>query len=89
MKAYNKIFLNFFSLYIKITTNYYQKRKEKLRKEARERYQSLFEEEKEKSKKRIETDIKIFLKRKRKKRQYHHECNTNLSEKKKKRKLSI
>ena len=51
MKAYNKIFLNFFSLYIKITTNYYQKRKEKLRKEARERYQNLSEEEKEKKQK--------------------------------------
>ena len=32
-----------------MTTNYSQKRKEKLRKEARERYQNLSEEEKTKS----------------------------------------
>ena len=31
-----------------MTTNFYQKHKEKLRKEARERYQNLSEEEKEK-----------------------------------------
>ena len=31
-----------------MTNNYYQKRKERLRKEARERYESLTEEEKEK-----------------------------------------
>ena len=39
------IFINFF-LYIKITNNYYQKHKERLRKEAREKYQNLSEEEK-------------------------------------------
>ena len=42
-------FINFF-LYIKMTNNYYQKHKERLRKEARERYESLTEEEKEKKK---------------------------------------
>ena len=44
------IFINFF-LYIKITNNYYQKHKERLRKEAREKYQNLSEEEKGKSQK--------------------------------------
>ena len=34
-----------------MTNNYYQKHKEKLRKEACKRYQNLSEEEKEKSKK--------------------------------------
>ena len=34
-----------------MTTNYYQKHKEKLRKEARERQQNLSEEEKEKKRK--------------------------------------
>ena len=44
------IFINFF-LYIKITNNYYQKHKERLRKEAREKYQNLSEEENGKSQK--------------------------------------
>ena len=44
------IFINFF-LYIKITNNYYQKHMERLRKEAREKYQNLSEEEKGKSQK--------------------------------------
>ena len=44
------IFINFF-LYIKITNNYYQKHKERLRKEAREKYQNLSEEEKGKRQK--------------------------------------
>ena len=35
-----------FLLYIKTVTNYYQKHKEKLQKEARETYQNLSEEEK-------------------------------------------
>ena len=34
-----------------MVNNYYQKHKEKLRKEGRERYQNLFEEEKEKRRK--------------------------------------
>ena len=37
-----------FSLYIKMTNNYYQQHKEKLRKESREKYQNFTEEEKEK-----------------------------------------
>ena len=43
---------------------YYQKHKEKLPKEARERYQNF---QKKKGKKRPETDNKIFLKKKKKK----------------------
>ena len=50
-----------------MVNKYYQKDKEKLRKEAREKYQNLYEEEKEKRQKRPETDSKIFLKKKRKK----------------------
>ena len=44
-----------------MVNKYYQKHKEKLRKEARERYQNLSEEEKDKWQKKSETDIKIFL----------------------------
>ena len=55
--------LIFFFLYIKMTNNYYQKHKEQLRKEARERYQNLSKEEKDKKQKSLEIDIKIFLKR--------------------------
>ena len=40
----NKVFF----LYIKMTNNYYQQHKEKLRKESREKYQNITEEEKEK-----------------------------------------
>ena len=47
--------------------NKYEKNKEKLQKEASERYQNLSEEEKEKGQKKPKTDIKIFLKRKKKK----------------------
>ena len=49
-----------------MVNKYYKKNKEKLRKETRERYQNLSEEEKEKDERRLETDIKIFLKKKRK-----------------------
>ena len=49
-KAYketDKRFLNnFFFLYIKVLTEYYQKNKEKLSKKACEKYQNLSEEEK-------------------------------------------
>ena len=36
-----------------MVNKYYQKHKEKLRKEARERYQNLFEEEKDKRRKKV------------------------------------
>ena len=47
--------------------NYYQKHKERLQKEACEKYQNLYEEEKDKWQKRLEKDIKILLKKKKKK----------------------
>ena len=47
-----------------MVNKYYKKNKKKLRKETRERYQNLSEEEKEKDDRRLETDIKIFLKKK-------------------------
>ena len=50
-----------------MVNKYYQRNKEKLQKEAQERYQNLSKEEK-KCKKRLETDIKIFRKKKNKKR---------------------
>ena len=43
-----------------MVNKYYQKHKEKLRKEARERYQNLSEDEKDKRRKRSETVVKIF-----------------------------
>ena len=46
-----KNFYNFLHTYIKMVNKYYQKKKEKLRKEARERYQNFSEEEKEKRRK--------------------------------------
>ena len=42
----------------------YQKHKEKLRKEARERYHNISEQENDKMQKKREKDIKILLKKK-------------------------
>ena len=50
-----------------MTSNYYQKHKEKLQNEALETYQNLLEEEKDKKQKRPKKDIKLLLKRKKKK----------------------
>ena len=50
-----------------MTANYYQKHQEKLREEARERYQNLSEEEKTKGEKRPEKNIKHLRKKKKKK----------------------
>ena len=47
--------------------NYYQKHKEGVQKEGRERYQNLSEEEKTKGKKMRKKNIKILLKKKKKK----------------------
>ena len=60
MKKIKKYFSKFFFLNIKMVNKYCQKHNEKLRNEARERYQFLFEEEKDE--KRSETDIQILLK---------------------------
>ena len=75
-----------------MVNKYYQKHKEKLRKEVRERYHNLSEEEKEKRQKRPDTDIKIFLKRKKisallKSSQYYREQNKNISEEEKEKKV--
>ena len=43
------MFFCIFFLYIKMTNDYYQKNKERLRKEARKRYQNLSQEENEKN----------------------------------------
>ena len=48
-------------------SKYYQKNKEKLQKESRERYQNLSEEKKTKSANFLEKDIKIVPKKKKKK----------------------
>ena len=50
-----------------MSTAYYQENKERLRKEACERYENLSGEEKTKSEKRLVKDIKVFLKEKKKK----------------------
>ena len=47
-----------------MVNNYYKKNKEKLWKEARERYQNLYEEEKEKNVSVIVIEIRVFLKKK-------------------------
>ena len=57
-----------FFVYLKTTNKYYQKDKEKLRKEARERHQNLFEEEKEKSVRITVNVIRTFLKNKNKRK---------------------
>ena len=79
-KAYTKYFLQIFFLYIKMTTNYYQKHKEKLRKEARERCQNLSEEEKDKKRKQIRERYQNFNKEEKEKKN-----SKNLSEEKKKK----
>ena len=58
-------FLITFIIYIKVINKYYQKHKKRLRKEAREGYQSLSEEKKKD--KRPQKDVKILLKKKNKK----------------------
>ena len=50
-----------------MVNKYYQKHKEKLQKEARERYQNHSEEEKTKGEKKLEKGLKILLKKKKKK----------------------
>ena len=57
-----------FFVHLKTTNKYYQKDKEKLRKEARERHQNLFEEEKEKSVRITVNVIRTFLKNKNKRK---------------------
>ena len=70
-KKTDKTIFRFFCLYINMTNNYYKKNKEKLQKEARERYQIPSQEEKEKKrqygykwyKNLLEDEYKIFFSR--------------------------
>ena len=48
--------------------NIIKKNKEKLRKEARERYKIFLKNKKKKGEKRLDADIKIFLRKKKKKK---------------------
>ena len=66
-KGLKNIFYNFFP-YIKMVNKYYQKHKERLQKEARERYKNFFEEEKDKTQKKVEKNVKTLLKKQKKKR---------------------
>ena len=70
-----------------MTNKYYQKHKEKLRKEARERYQHLSEEERQKAKKGLRQILKCLWRAKSKKHQYYREHITNLSEEEKEKKV--
>ena len=56
-----------FFLYVKMVNKHYQKHKERLWKEAQERYENLSKEEKTKGEKKLEKDIKLSLKKKKKK----------------------
>ena len=62
MKKLENVFYKNFCIHT--NGKYYQKNKEKLWKEACERYQNLSEEEKHNGKKKSKTYIKIFLKKK-------------------------
>ena len=70
-KAYKKMltkyFLINFFLYIEMVSKYYQKHKERLRKETRERNQNLSEEEKDKKQKSLRKISTFYWRRKRKK----------------------
>ena len=62
-----------------MVNKYYQKHKEILRKEARERYQNLSEEEKDKRRKKVRERYLNFTKvEKAKMRQYYHERKRKL-----------
>ena len=63
-----------------MTNKYYQKHKEKLQKETRERYHNVLEDEKEKMRKKARERYQNFNEEEReKKRQYHRERIKNLS----------
>ena len=55
-------FITFFFVFLKMVNKYYQKRKERLRKKARERYKNLSEEEKDKRWKKVREGTKFLLK---------------------------
>ena len=73
-----------FFLYMKMGNKYHQKHKEKLWKEARERYQSLSVEEKDKRRRKTRNRHQNLSEEKEERKcQYHWERNKNLSEEKK------
>ena len=61
-------FLYFLYPYIKMLNSYYQKNKENIQKETRERYQNLSEEEKEKRQKKAQGRYKILSKEEKEKK---------------------
>ena len=63
-----------------MATKYYQKNKESLSKEVRERYQNLSEEEKKQKKRHIKNINILFEKEKEEKYEYYCEQSRNLSE---------
>ena len=89
-KAYEKtdrnIFFQIIFLYIKIPNKYYQRIKERLRKEVRKKYQDLFEGEKHKRRKKPCEKYQTFTEaEKGKKRQFYRKPNRNLFEDQEKR----
>ena len=68
---------------------YYQKHKEKIRTEVRERYQNLFEEEEKRRKMARDRYQNLSEEKKGKKRQYHRGRNKNIFQEQRQIKLSI
>ena len=81
LSVYKKLIKYFFTIFSIYENGKYLKHKEKVRKEAHERYQTLSEEEKEIRQKKSPRHIsKSFWGRKRKEASVHLECNKNLFE---------
>ena len=72
-----------------MTNKYYQKHKEKLWKEAREKYQNISKEENDKRQRRPETYQNLSEEEKEKKCQYHCNYNKNLSEEQKQKQVEF
>ena len=71
-KTNEKLFFNILCfVYMKMANKYYQKHKEKLRKEARERYQNLSEKKRKKGKKKACDRYRNFLDEEKEKK---HQC---------------
>ena len=72
-----------------MTNKYYQKHKEMLWKEAREKYQNISKEENDKRQRRPETYQNLSEEEKEKKCQYHCNYNKNLSEEQKQKQVEF
>ena len=69
-----------------MANNYYQKHKDRIQKEASERYQNLSEEKSKKNeKKTVERYQNLTEEEEEKKLQYHRKCNKNVIKRKKKK----